>query len=126
MINHGYVMGNLTRDPESKGEVALFSIAVNKEGAEKKVYYFDCVTFKKSAEFVLNYMKKGSRVLVEYSLEQSRWADKETGKGREKVKLICNKVTSLDKKSDQSEHSDMKADPSDFVEVVSADEIPFS
>ena len=123
-------MGNLTRDPEMKTttstEVVNFSIAVNKEGSggrEKETYFFDCTAFGKTANFVGSYMHKGSRVLVEFSLKQDRWNDKETGAKRYKVSLICNKVTALDKKSDQSDT--VQYEPVHSEQVVS-EEIPFS
>lgn len=134
MINFGGVMGNLTRDPEAKSttstEVSNFSIAVNKEktGGEKETYFFDCTAFGKTANFVNSYMKKGSRVFVEYSLKQDRWDDKATGAKRYKVSLICNKVTGLDKKSDQQDtdgHEYPDDKPSKYSAPVPDSEIPF-
>lgn len=131
MINYFVVMGNLTRDPEQREgsgtEISTFSLAVNKEasgGREKETYFLDCTSFGKTANFVNRYLHKGSKIVVEGSIRQERWADKETGKQRSKISFIANKVTSLDRKSDQSDtHPEAKEEP--FQPPVDEGDIPF-
>jgi len=65
-MNQITISGNLTRDPERyathKGEtVAKFTVAVN-EG--DSTLFLNCVAFKKLADNCLQYIGKGSKVLV--------------------------------------------------------------
>jgi len=98
---------NLTKDPEMKytsgTTIANFSVAVNrkyKSGDEQKeeVSYFDVTAFAKKAEFIGQYFGKGSQVLIDGRLQQQRWDDKETGKGRSKVVIVAENVRFLGKK----------------------------
>ncbi len=99
---------NLTKDPELKvaasgTTICNFSVAVNrkyKSGDEQKeeVSYFDIVAFGKQADLILQYLVKGSQVLIDGRLQQQRWDDKETGKGRSKVVVVAENVRFLGKK----------------------------
>lgn len=71
MLNEVIVIGNLVKDVEVKDvngtSLAPFVIAVNgtKEG---DVSYISCVAFKKTAEALAKFTKKGSKVLVRGSI----------------------------------------------------------
>ena len=101
MLNKITIMGRLTRDPESKtfgngGSVANFSVAVDrdysgKDGGEKKTDFFDCVAWRKTAEFICKYMKKGSLVVVSGSMQFDNWVDKE-GNSRKSAKLNVENI----------------------------------
>lgn len=69
MINRVVLVGRLTKDPELKYTqtgiaVCRFTLAVNQpfksEGGEKKTDFIQCVAWRKQAENVANYLKKGS------------------------------------------------------------------
>lgn len=73
------IIGNCTRDPESKTTprgtaVTEVSVAVNKKvNDEEKVSYFDVRIWGKTGEIAAKYLKKGSSVLLTGEMEQQRW-----------------------------------------------------
>tara|TARA_Y100000296_G_scaffold87031_1_gene129363 strand:- start:343 stop:696 length:354 start_codon:yes stop_codon:yes gene_type:complete len=87
-------MGNLTRDPETtflKNDktVTEFGLAMNrkyKTGDEtrEEVCFIDVKFWGKRGETISEYFKKGSPILVNGSLKQDSWEDKETGAKRSK------------------------------------------
>ena len=90
--------GNLTRDPElrftPKGTaVCEISIANTEkwtaENGEKKerTCFAGATIWGKSGEVFAQYHHKGSQCLVQGSLIQETWDDKESGKKREKTKI---------------------------------------
>lgn len=70
MLNEAIFIGNLVKDVETKevnGTVlAPFVVAVN--GNKDDVSYISCIAFKKTAEALAKYTKKGSKVLVRGSI----------------------------------------------------------
>ena len=98
-LNKVMLMGNLTRDPEirhtPKGlAVAELSMAINRtwkdeQGQKQEETTFVEVTFYgRTAELAQQYLTKGRPVYVEARLRLDTWDDKETGKKRNKLKLI--------------------------------------
>ena len=75
------LMGNLTRDPETRiaesgTSVTKFSIAVNefrRKGEESVASFFDCVAFGKTSELIQTYFTKGKPIAVTGRLKQDRW-----------------------------------------------------
>lgn len=98
MTNVVVLMGNLVADPEirattSDKTVASFRIANNRRyGDTEKTTFADCTAFSATADFVADYMKKGSRVVVTGRLEMREWEDKDTHKNRQKLEIICDRV----------------------------------
>lgn len=98
-FNKVILMGNLTRDPETRStpsgqSVTNFSLAVNRtwkgaDGSQQEaVSYIDCVAWGKPGEIIAQYLGKGRAVLVSGRLDQRSWEDKETGGKRSKVEVI--------------------------------------
>ncbi|TAH35732.1 single-stranded DNA-binding protein [Candidatus Saccharibacteria bacterium] len=98
-FNKVILMGNLTRDPETRTtpngqSVTNFSLAVNRtwKGQDgqtnEDVSYIDCVAWGKPGEIIAQYLGKGRAVLVSGRLDQRSWEDKETGGKRSKVEVI--------------------------------------
>lgn len=94
-FNKVYLLGNLTRDPESKtlpsGTVlASFGLAVNRTyrkaaGEEvEETTFVDIDAFGRSAENILKYCKKGDPLMVEGRLRFRSW---ETDSGDKRNKL---------------------------------------
>lgn len=85
-MNKVILMGNLTRDPEiryTQGEnsmaVANFSLAVNHKYARKgedDCDFFNCTAFRKQAEFIEKYFKKGSRMLLTGRVQNNNYTNK--------------------------------------------------
>lgn len=98
-FNKVILMGNLTRDPETKStasgqSVTNFSLAVNRswKGADGQqnddVSYIDCVAWGKPGEIITQYLGKGRAVLVSGRLDQRSWEDKESGGKRSKIEVV--------------------------------------
>lgn len=98
-FNKVILMGNLTRDPETRAtpggqSVTNFSLAVNRtwkgqDGSQQEsVSYIDCVAWGKPGEIIAQYLQKGRAVLVSGRLDQRSWDDKETGQKRSKVEVV--------------------------------------
>lgn len=110
-FNKVVLVGNLTKDPESKANgsgstLCEFSLAYNerytKASGEKveKVHFFDVVAWRKTADLVIQYLKKGSQVLVEGTLSQDRWQDQSTGQNRSRVRITAQRVVFMGGKRD--------------------------
>ena len=109
-INNVTIVGRLTRDPELKtvgDNVPLcnFSIANNPGKEDKDVSYFDVTAWNKTAEAVSKFMTKGSQIVVQGTLKQDRFQDKE-GNNRSKVSINANNVQFVGGKSEPSNNSD--------------------
>ena len=83
-LNKAMIIGNLTRDPETKNTpagtpVTSFSVATNyvwkDAGGQKqqKVEYHNVVTWRKLAEICGQYLRKGSKVYIEGRLQTRDW-----------------------------------------------------
>ena len=88
-INKTILVGNLARDPEIRQtaegkEIASFTLVTSeswkdKSGEKKeKAEYHKVVVFSQGlAGIVKNYVKKGSKLYVEGSLQTRKWTDKQ-------------------------------------------------
>ncbi len=103
-MNHVAIKGNLTRDPELKytpsgAAVAGLSVAVNevwyndKKEKQERTHFIGCVAWGNLAENIAKFFTKGMPILIEGSLSQESWEDKESGKKREKTRV---KVSGFD------------------------------
>jgi single-strand DNA-binding protein len=96
-FNKVILMGNLTRDPETRQtpngqSVTNFSLAVNRtwkgqDGqTQDQVSFIDCVAWGKTGEVIAQYMQKGRPILVDGRLDQRSW--EQDGNKRSKVEVI--------------------------------------
>lgn len=98
-LNQVNLIGNLTRDPETRNTqngsvVTNFSIAVNtRRGQEQDVFYIDVAVWGKTAENCAQYLVKGSQVRVSGRLHEERWTDQQTGQNRSKLAITANEVS---------------------------------
>jgi single-strand DNA-binding protein len=109
MLNRIVLIGRLTRDPESQYTssgiaLAKFSIAVDrpfkdKETGEKQTDFIDVVAWRRTAEFVTQYMTKGRLVAVEGRLEIRQWVAQD-GSKRRSAEVIADNVEGLDRARD--------------------------
>ncbi|QDI91662.1 single-stranded DNA-binding protein [Salicibibacter halophilus] len=86
MINRVVLVGRLTRDPELRYTpngvaVANFGIAVNRpftnQYGEREADFLNCVVWRKQAENVANYLKKGSLAGVEGRVQSRSYENRE-------------------------------------------------
>jgi len=112
MFNKIILVGNLTRDIEIRYSqsgvgIAKTAIATSRKftsNGEKKeeVCFVDITFFGKSAEVANQYLRKGSKILVEGRLNFEQWADQNGGK-RSKHSVIAESMQMLDSKSDNQQ-----------------------
>lgn len=106
-FNKVILMGNLTRDPETRTtpngqSVTNFSLAVNRtwKGADgqqqESVSYIDCVAWGKPGEIISQYVTKGRPILVTGRLDQRSWDDKESGQKRSKIEVNVEDFNFID------------------------------
>lgn len=101
-LNLIVLTGRMTADPELRtidngAAVVNFSIAVQRgykpAGSDDyPVDFLDIVAWRKTAEFIGNYFKKGSMITVVGSLETRRYQDKNTGTNRTAYEIKADRV----------------------------------
>jgi single-strand DNA-binding protein len=102
-LNNITVVGNLTRDPETRftptaRQNTTFGVAVNRSWRnqqtqewEERTSFFNVVTWGNLAENVASSLQKGMRVLVTGRLEQRSW-ETEQGEKRSVVEIVADEV----------------------------------
>lgn len=118
MINRVVLVGRLTRDPElrvSQSNVAVtnFNLAVNRPftdaNGERGADFINCVTFRKQAENVNQYVKKGSLVGVDGRVQTRNYENKD-GVRVYVTEVVCDSVQFLEPKGSNNAPDDNKND----------------
>lgn len=115
-------MGNLTRDIElrytqSGSAIAKTAIATSRKftlNGEKKeeTCFVDITFFGRSGEVANQYLRKGSKILVEGRLQFEQWVDQANGQKRSKHSVVVETMQMLDGKGgaggryDEPHHDD--------------------
>ena len=106
-VNKVILIGNLGQDPEVKympngNAVANVTIATSESWKDKntgeqvdKTEWHRIVFFRRLAEIVGEYLKKGSKVYIEGKLQTRKWQDK-NGKDNWTTEIIANEMQMLD------------------------------
>lgn len=111
MINRVVLVGRLVRDPNelrrslNNNAVTSFTVACDNRFTrqeERKADFIPCVVWNKTAEFVAQYVKKGSLVGIEGRL-QSRSYDAKDGHRVYVLEVVCDNVQLLEPKSVSSQ-----------------------
>lgn len=117
MLNHITIMGRLVKQPEirttqSGVSVCGFTVAVDRDfsgkGEEKLTDFFDCTAWRGTADFVGKYFSKGRMIVVDGSLQNDKWTDKD-GNNRVSAKILANNVYFGDSKRNDSETQNSNA-----------------
>jgi single-strand DNA-binding protein len=109
------IIGNLTRDPELKTtptgtSVASFAVATNfiwtdQSGQkQEKVEFHNIVAWRKLAEIIGQYLKKGSKVYIEGRLQTRDWTGQD-GVKRYRTEIIAENMIMLDRPNTSSSPS---------------------
>lgn len=97
-FNKIIIIGNISTDIELKQtqsglSVCSFNVAVNRRGnGEQKTDFFTVQAWRKTAEFVAQYFKKGSPILVCGQLQTREFTDKQ-GNKRTAYEIVADEVT---------------------------------
>ena len=108
-VNKCIFIGRLTDDPSVRympngDPVANFSIAVNEKYKDKsgeqreKTEYIRVVAYRRTAEVIGQYTRKGSKLYVEGRLQTRKWTD-QSGQQRYTTEIIADSIQFLDSRS---------------------------
>lgn len=123
--------GNLGRDWEqanSNTVIAKNSLAVRRDFKNKQTGDYDTdwiplTAFSKTAETLMQYTSKGSKVLIVGKLQTNNYTDK-NGNKRTSYDVIVDRFEFLDSRSDNQQQSQPKKDENPFAKVDFTDD-PF-
>lgn len=111
MFNQVILVGNLTRDIElryTSGGTALAKTAIattrkfsNNGEKKEEVCFVDITFFGRSAEIANQYLRKGSKCLIQGRLMFEQWNDQQ-GQKRSKHSITVETMQMLDSKQDSS------------------------
>ena len=122
MINRTVLVGRITRDPElrktqSGVSVVSFTLAVNRpfrnQDNQQEADFISCVAWRNSADFLANYIKKGTLLAVEGRIQTRNYED-QTGRTVYVQEVVCDTVQALESKS-QREQSQGGYQPSGYA-----------
>jgi single-strand DNA-binding protein len=110
MLNRVVLVGRLTKDPELRYTpngvpVATFTLAVNRpfsnQQGQREADFLNCVIWRKPAENVANYLKKGNLAGVDGRI-QTRSYDGQDGKRIYVTEVLADSIQFLETRSSQS------------------------
>ena len=113
MINRTILVGRLTKDPElrytsSNLAVVKFTLAVNRTFAgpsgEREADFIQCVVWRKQAENLARFVRKGSLIGVEGRIQTGSYDDKD-GIRKYTTEVVCDSVQFLEPKNQNTESS---------------------
>ena len=115
-------MGRLVREPEARRTttnkaVTSFTLAVDRDTAEKQTDFIDCVAWGSVAERASRMLKKGTLIGVHGRLQLREWTDKSNNKRVSPEVVIDNFYFGEGKKKELT--------TSDFEELGDDEELPF-
>jgi single-strand DNA-binding protein len=105
-VNKVTLLGNVGKDPEIRSSasgvmVANLTLATSDRYQDQqgnwqdRTEWHNLVAFKRTAEIVRDYVKKGSKLYVEGKIQTRSWDDKETGAKRYRTEIIVNELVLL-------------------------------
>lgn len=140
MMNRVILVGRITKDPEVKMTqsniaVVTFTLAVNRQFAdqsgERQADFIQCVVWRKQAENLARFVKKGALLGVEGRI-QTRQYEAENGM-RYVTEVVCDSVQFLESKGESTEQPSREepaaADNDEFYEtskqLAAEEDLPF-
>ena len=112
-VNKVILLGNVGKDPEVRSTpsgtmVANFSLATSDRfqdaqgNWQDRTEWHNLVAFKRTAEIVRDYVKKGSKLFIEGKIQTRSWEDKETKAKRYRTEIIVNDLSLLSGRDESS------------------------
>jgi len=106
-LNKAMIIGNLTRDPESRQtpngkSVCNFAVATSSQWTDQagmkqeQVEYHNVVAWGKLAEICTQYLKKGRKVFIEGRIQTRDWTDQQ-GVKKYRTEIVADNMILLDK-----------------------------
>ena len=108
-MNKVILIGRLARDPElrttSSGvSMTRFTVAVNRpiaQGTQPQTDFISCIAWKQTAETISKFLKKGSLIAIEGSIQTRSWESGD-GKMNYATDIVVNRMHFVEKKSKDS------------------------
>ncbi|MFC1598592.1 single-stranded DNA-binding protein [Patescibacteria group bacterium] len=111
-LNKAMLIGNLTRDPEVRTtpqgtSVASFAVATNlvwtdaSGQKQERAEFHNVVAWRKLAEIIGQYLKKGSKVYIEGRLQTRDWVGQD-GARKYRTEIVAENMIMLDRPTGQS------------------------
>lgn len=135
--NKVILIGRLTRDPELKTTpastvVTSFTIAVDRPPSKDKQHpeadFINCVAWRTTGEFVAKHFSKGDQILIEGSLHNRSYTDKDQKK-KTVTEITVNNVSFVEKRKTATDTSNVaESTTNDFVAADDSqveEELPF-
>ncbi|MGX7211808.1 single-stranded DNA-binding protein [Enterococcus innesii] len=135
MINNVTLVGRLTKDPDLRYTangtgVATFTLAINRnftnQAGEREADFVQCVIWRKPAETLANYARKGTLLGVTGRI-QTRSYDNQQGQRvyvtevvAENFQLLESKATSEQRQSTQASQPTQQANRQNYNEPISS------
>jgi single-strand DNA-binding protein len=115
-VNKVILLGNVGKDPEIRSTgggtmVANFTLATSDRfqdpqgNWQDRTEWHNLVAFKRTAEIVRDYVKKGSKLYIEGKIQTRSWDDKETGVKKYRTEIIVNDISLLSGREDGGGYS---------------------
>lgn len=129
-MNRVVLAGRLTADPELRytpngNAVANFRIAVNRpyrnQQNEQEADFINCVAWRKTAENLANYQKKGSLIGVDGRV-QTRNYENNDGQRVYVTEILCEHIKFLEPRGSNSEKQDS---PQGYQQAPQQEQNPF-
>lgn len=138
-LNKVMLIGRVTKEPEvrtipSGQSVATFSMATNRQWTDQagqrqeKGEFHNVVAWRKLAEIIQQYVKKGSKIYIEGRLETRSWNDPQ-GVKKYRTEIVAENMIMLDSKNSGGASSPAMTAPEPVAntpsEEISVEDIPF-
>src|SRR5664279_3448837 len=105
-VNKVILLGNVGKDPEIRSTpggtmVANFTLATSDRFQDQqgnwqdRTEWHNLKAFKRTAEIVRDYVKKGAKLYIEGKITTNSWDDKETGAKRYRTEILVNELVLL-------------------------------
>ncbi|MGG5319223.1 single-stranded DNA-binding protein [Enterococcus sp. AZ072] len=144
MINNTVLVGRLTKDPDlrytqSGAAVATFTLAVNRnftnQDGKREADFINCVIWRKSAETLANYAKKGTLIGVTGRI-QTRNYENQQGQRVYVTEVVAENFQLLESRSTTDSHEtyndanespgENQKDPIDLTKSLKGSDIDIS
>lgn len=133
-INKVFLVGNLTREPESRTtaqgiSVCSFTIAVNNRRDKEKADFVRVTAWRQLGENCMKYLQKGKKVCVVGPVSVSTYEGKD-GKTYASMEVTADDVEFLSPRDNVSGSENTSNDsgrdaPKGFTQVEDEEELPF-
>jgi len=112
-VNKATLIGNVGKDPEIRSTpsgtmIATFGLATSDRfqdaqgNWQDRTEWHNLVAFKRTAEIVRDYVKKGSKLYVEGKIQTRSWEDKDTKQKRNRTEIMVNELVLLSAREEGS------------------------